>query len=128
MFESFSAFGFFVQTPCGPRKSGMPDSVEMPAPVSATTRADASSHSRTLPIGSALRKPLIVRRRPVNRRNRFVVEPQIHGQLPTMMGEMVDGVAEHDVPRRFHHLFSVSQQPPVRRLEEMVVRLRQRLA
>jgi hypothetical protein len=42
MFESFSASGFFVHTPCGPRKSGMPDSVEMPAPVSTTMR-DASS-------------------------------------------------------------------------------------
>ena len=28
--------GFLVHTPCGPRKSGMPDSVEMPAPVSTT--------------------------------------------------------------------------------------------
>src|ERR1043165_7537007 len=36
MFESFSAPGFLVQMPCGPRKSGMPDSVEMPAPVSTT--------------------------------------------------------------------------------------------
>src|SRR3954468_12522280 len=39
MLESFSASGFLVQTPCGPRKSGMPESVEMPAPVSATTRS-----------------------------------------------------------------------------------------
>src|SRR3954471_19088794 len=38
MFESFSAFGSFVQTPCGPRKSGMPDSVEMPAPVRPVTK------------------------------------------------------------------------------------------
>src|SRR5262249_15950199 len=38
MLESFSAIGFLVHTPCGPRKSGMPESVEMPAPVSATTR------------------------------------------------------------------------------------------
>src|SRR5919201_3273024 len=37
MFESFSAVGFFVQTPCGPRKSGIPDSVEIPAPVRPTT-------------------------------------------------------------------------------------------
>src|SRR3954463_8001435 len=39
MLESFSASGFLVHTPCGPRKSGMPESVEMPAPVSATTRS-----------------------------------------------------------------------------------------
>ena len=38
MSESFSASGSFVQTPCGPRKSGIPDSVEIPAPVNATTR------------------------------------------------------------------------------------------
>jgi hypothetical protein len=38
MLESFSASGFFVHTPCGPRKSGMPESVEMPAPVRTTTR------------------------------------------------------------------------------------------
>src|SRR5712692_9997235 len=36
MSERRSALGSLVQTPCGPRKSGMPDSVEMPAPVSAT--------------------------------------------------------------------------------------------
>ena len=35
---SFSALGFFVHTPCGPRKSGIPESVEIPAPVSTTTR------------------------------------------------------------------------------------------
>ena len=34
MFEAFSAWGFLVQTPFGPRKSGMPESVEMPAPCS----------------------------------------------------------------------------------------------
>src|SRR5678816_3150462 len=45
MCDTFSASGFFVQTPCGPRKSGMPDSVEMPAPVSTTMR-DASSTQR----------------------------------------------------------------------------------
>ena len=32
--NSFSAPGFEVQTPSGPRKSRMPESVEMPAPVS----------------------------------------------------------------------------------------------
>src|SRR5437899_8618807 len=43
MFDIFSASGFLVQTPCGPRKSGMPESVEMPAPVSATTRSALAS-------------------------------------------------------------------------------------
>src|ERR1051325_3974424 len=44
MFDIFSASGFFVQTPCGPRKSGMPESVEMPAPVSTTTRSASATH------------------------------------------------------------------------------------
>src|SRR3989442_340510 len=48
MFESLSAFGSRVQTPCGPRKSGIPESVEMPAPVSATTRLDLSTHLLTM--------------------------------------------------------------------------------
>src|ERR1700738_5107155 len=50
MLERRSAFGFVVHTPCGPRKSGMPDSVEMPAPVSATTRAEASTQADTTSI------------------------------------------------------------------------------
>src|SRR5688500_16398268 len=37
-----SAFGLSVQTPRGPRKSGMPLSVDIPAPVSTTTRFAAS--------------------------------------------------------------------------------------
>src|SRR6185312_8396635 len=47
MFDIFSASGFFVHTPCGPRKSGMPESVEMPAPVSATTRSASCTQERT---------------------------------------------------------------------------------
>src|SRR5919198_2206768 len=47
MLESFSATGFLVHSPCGPRKSGMPESVEMPAPVSATMRRDSSTQART---------------------------------------------------------------------------------
>src|SRR5689334_1052570 len=39
MLDCFSASGFLVHTPCGPRKSGMPESVEIPAPVSTTTRS-----------------------------------------------------------------------------------------
>src|SRR5256885_16881051 len=46
MSDNFSALGFLVQTPWGPRKSGMPDSVEMPAPVSTTTRCDCPIQSR----------------------------------------------------------------------------------
>src|SRR5205085_5253137 len=38
MFDIFSATGFLVHRPCGPRKSGMPESVEIPAPVRTTMR------------------------------------------------------------------------------------------
>src|SRR5262249_1252602 len=47
MLESFSASGSRVHTPCGPRKSGIPDSVEMPAPVKTTTSLACSTHART---------------------------------------------------------------------------------
>src|SRR3954463_16276284 len=53
MLESFSALGSFVQTPCGPRKSGIPDSVEMPAPVRTTTRDESSTQRPTSWTGSA---------------------------------------------------------------------------
>ena len=39
MLAAFSAAGLRVHTPFGPRKSGMPESVEMPAPVSTTMRS-----------------------------------------------------------------------------------------
>src|SRR6185436_13759342 len=52
MFDIFSASGFLVHSPCGPRKSGMPESVEMPAPVSTTTRRASSIQSRTWSITS----------------------------------------------------------------------------
>src|SRR5438105_13065962 len=47
MLDIFSATVFLVHSPCGPRKSGMPESVEMPAPVSATMRRDSSTQART---------------------------------------------------------------------------------
>src|SRR5213075_897137 len=47
MLDIFSASGFLVHRPCGPRKSGMPESVEMPAPVSTTMRRASSIQSRT---------------------------------------------------------------------------------
>src|SRR5688500_17644801 len=46
MLDIFSARGFLVHRPCGPRKSGMPESVEMPAPVRTTTRLAASTQER----------------------------------------------------------------------------------
>src|SRR5258706_7684148 len=47
MLESFSACGSFVHTPWGPRKSGIPDSVEIPAPVRTTMRFASSTQPRT---------------------------------------------------------------------------------
>src|SRR5437879_1381341 len=44
MLESFAASGYVVHSPCGPRKSGIPDSVEMPAPVRITMRLASSTH------------------------------------------------------------------------------------
>src|SRR5437016_3950647 len=44
MWERRSARGSLVQTPLGPRKSGMPESVEIPAPVSTMTDRAALSH------------------------------------------------------------------------------------
>src|SRR5712691_3003593 len=58
MFDSRSAFGFFVHTPLGPLKSGMPDSVEMPAPVNATIRAEAETSWRAVATGSLIRVSL----------------------------------------------------------------------
>src|SRR3982751_6516916 len=59
MLESFSALGSFVQTPCGPRKSGIPDSVEIPAPVRTTTRDESSTQRLTSWTGSATLPPLL---------------------------------------------------------------------
>src|ERR1044072_131547 len=53
MLESFSACGSFVHTPCGPRKSGIPDSVEMPAPGRITMRLASATHARTEAIGGS---------------------------------------------------------------------------
>src|SRR5437763_14327775 len=53
MLESFSACGSFVHTPCGLRKSGIPDSVEMPAPVRITMCLASSVHARTEAIGGS---------------------------------------------------------------------------
>src|SRR5215470_5474147 len=54
MFDMRSAFGSRVQTPLGPLKSGIPDSVEIPAPVSATIRLDAERRRRAISSGSLI--------------------------------------------------------------------------
>jgi hypothetical protein len=47
MFMSFIVSGFVVHTPFGPRKSGMPDSVLMPAPVSTAILSEAVTYPAT---------------------------------------------------------------------------------
>src|SRR5260221_368196 len=64
MLESFSASGSFVHSPCGPRKSGIPDSVEIPAPVRITMRLASSIHARTEAIrgsGELIHEPDLAR-------------------------------------------------------------------
>ena len=46
MFDIISASGLTVHTPDGPRKSGMPESVEMPAPVSNVIDVACSTRAR----------------------------------------------------------------------------------
>ena len=53
-FAVFSAAGFFVQTPFGPRKSGIPDSVEIPAPVRITIASALRIHSAIVSSPSSL--------------------------------------------------------------------------
>src|ERR671914_1793969 len=45
-----AAAGSLVHTPCGPRKSGMPLSVEMPAPVSTVMDVTSPSRSRRVTV------------------------------------------------------------------------------
>src|SRR6185369_8311078 len=58
MLDIFSASGFFVHRPCGPRKSGMPESVEIPAPVRTTTREASSIQPRTVSVREMARAVL----------------------------------------------------------------------
>src|SRR4029434_2022642 len=57
MVDCFSAAGLRVHTPCGPRKSGMPESVEMPAPVSATMRRAPRTQARTVAMSASAMGP-----------------------------------------------------------------------
>ena len=54
MLDAFSAAGFFVHIPCGPRKSGIAESVEIPAPVNTTIRSESATASRAarVPVGN----------------------------------------------------------------------------
>src|SRR5437660_10090029 len=46
---------------------------------------------------------LVVGRWSVDRRHRLIVEPEIDGQLATVVCEVVERVVTDDVPRLFHH-------------------------
>src|SRR6185295_13593734 len=95
MLEGFSASGFLVQSPCGPRKSGIPESVEMPAPVSTTIRRAASIQLRTVAIAalsSCIAQIVPAIESPLNRERR---RGEDH-----LSGVEARGGRDRDVPRR----------------------------
>ena len=59
-----------------------------------------------------LAKPLVVGRRTVDGGDRHVVHAQVHRQLAAMVGEVVDGIAQHDVPRLFRDGLTGDEQTP----------------
>src|SRR6476661_4105245 len=77
MSDMRSAFGLRVHTPCGPRKSGMPESVEMPAPVRTTRRSASSISERALSIPAFMsREQCKYSNTPALERFRVELEPQ----------------------------------------------------
>jgi hypothetical protein len=58
MLDIFSAAGLRVQTPCGPRKSGIPESVEIPAPLNTSTRLAASIQPRANSMSDASKESM----------------------------------------------------------------------
>src|SRR5207237_4415804 len=89
MLDCFSASGFFVHTPCGPRKSGMPESVEMPAPVSATTRS-ASAIQRCTSASKRLRHlDLAATARAAERRQRALGHDDLRRGLATHLLQLL---------------------------------------
>src|SRR2546423_14636040 len=107
MLDGFSARGSFVPTPCGPRKSGMPESVEMPAPVSATTRL-ASAIQRWTSASKRLRHlDLAATARAAEWRQRALGHDDLRGGLAThllqLLHRALDRVARElaELLRRF---------------------------
>src|SRR5713226_1714647 len=88
MSESFSALGFLVHRPCGPRKSGMPDSVEMPAPVNATTRLAWSIQPRTRSMSFTPSVYRSARPRPVDSLQHHEDDPQPHPCRPRIVSTL----------------------------------------
>src|SRR5438067_12390906 len=94
MLDCFSASGFFVHTPCGPRKSGMPESVEMPAPVSATTRS-ASAIQRCTSTSKVLRHlDLAATARAAERRQRALRHDDLRRGLAAHLLQLLHGALD----------------------------------
>src|SRR5215510_16358287 len=62
---------------------------------------------------------LFVRRWTVDRRHGHVVEPQVHGQLTSMVRKMMDGILHHHVPRCFGDDVAAGLEAP--RFHQMIV-------
>ena len=75
----------------------------------------------------ALRELLIVRRWPIDRRNRHIVQPQIHRQLCAMMCQVRERVSYHNMTRLLTHHIAPNQQTPGL-LQMFLIRILQRLA
>src|SRR6185295_10645991 len=88
MLDIFSARGFLVHTPCGPRKSGMPESVEIPAPVSTTTRCAPSIQLLTSPITSG-HLDLAAARHPARRRHAALRDDDRRGRLAAQLLQLL---------------------------------------
>src|SRR5688572_3609817 len=115
-----------------PRACGPPRLPERAAAVAASAATPAISSRLVTPAmwtppPAASTELRIVGGRPVDRRDLLVAQPQVHRQLAAMMRQVIDGVAQHDVPRLVHDDLATGAQPPVRGVEVVVVRLQQRL-
>src|SRR5437763_9980852 len=109
MFESRSALGFVVHTPLGPRKSGMPDSVEMPAPVSATMRVEAETSRRASERESS-RGNKHHRQRQAG--NRALADDADDERAPALLHELADIRSKADARKR-------QQERPARQVRQI---------
>jgi hypothetical protein len=83
------------------------------------SRANAT-HTNSFQDRRRLGESLIVGRRSIDRRYRLIEQAEIHGQLSSMVSQMIHGIAEHDVPRLIHHDAASRTQPPIRRQQKVV--------
>ena len=144
MWDAFSAAGSLVHRPCGPRKSRMPLSVLMPAPVSTTTRRAAgqpAAHLLEAASTPAGYRPLDDA--PERHRNcmtspdLFHVEERRHADLPTFPiatltvqawpDPVIDAVG-HDVRSRLRRALLARAARPVRHVAPAAARRRPRRA